>query len=41
MEYLAIAYGLIAVVLTGYTLSVWRRLMTTERERAQLESKAK
>lgn len=39
MEYLAIAYGLIAVVLIGYAFSVRRRMNAVQRERALLESK--
>ncbi len=36
MEYLTIAYALIAVVLVGYTLSVWRRTQAAQRERDRL-----
>ncbi len=39
MEYLAIAYALIAVVVIGYTLSLRQRMKTVERERARIESK--
>lgn len=38
MEYLAIAYGLIAVVLIGYAISLRRRAQAVERERARLET---
>ncbi len=39
MEYLAIAYALIAVVLVGYVLSLRQRMEAIKRERARLESK--
>jgi hypothetical protein len=39
MEYLAIAYALIAVVLIGYGVSLRRRSLAIERERARLETK--
>jgi hypothetical protein len=39
MEYLTIAYALIAVVLIGYAMSLQQRRATIERERALLESK--
>lgn len=39
MDYLAIAYGLIAVVLIGYVVSVWRRSQAVHRERDLLETK--
>lgn len=39
MEYLAIAYMLIAIVLLGYALSLWRRMQTTQHERALIETK--
>jgi hypothetical protein len=39
MEYLAIAYFLIAVVLIGYTVNLHLRARATEAERARLESK--
>jgi|GEM_PF-2470416 hypothetical protein len=39
MEYLAIAYGLIAVVLIGYAFSIRQRMSAAQRERAVLESK--
>ena len=39
MEYLAIAYSLIAVVLIGYGISLRRRAQAIQRERALLESK--
>lgn len=39
MEYLAIAYGLIAVVLIGYALSLRQRWQAIQRERALFESK--
>jgi hypothetical protein len=39
MEYLAIAYILIAMVLIGYSLSLRRRAQAAQRERARLESK--
>jgi len=39
MEYLAIAYGLIAVVLIGYVVSVRRRSQAVQRERELLETK--
>jgi CcmD family protein len=40
MEYLAIAYALIAIALVGYTLSLRTRRNAIERERARLESKS-
>jgi hypothetical protein len=39
MEYLAIAYILIAVVLVGYGISLRQRSETVRRERELLESK--
>ncbi len=39
MEYLAIAYTLIAVVLAGYSISLLRRSQSIRRERELLESK--
>lgn len=39
MEYLAIAYMLIAVVLIGYGISLRQRSETVRRERELLESK--
>jgi len=40
MEYLAIAYVLIAVVLIGYFVHLRRRMQAVERERALIEAKA-
>ncbi len=37
MEYLTLAYGLMAVVLIGYGISLWRRARAIARERARLE----
>ena len=39
MEYLALAYLLIAVVLIGYAVSLRQRMQAAERERAMLETK--
>lgn len=39
MEYLAIAYALIAIVLVGYSVNLWRRSQAIRRERELLESK--
>jgi hypothetical protein len=39
MEYLAIAYALIAVVLIGYALNLHQRMAAVERERRLIESK--
>ncbi len=39
MEYLAIAYGLIGVVVAGYAVSLWRRMQAVRRERELLETK--
>lgn len=39
MEYLVIAYVLIAVVLVGYWLSIQRRARAIQRERELLEAK--
>lgn len=39
MEYMAIAYTLIAIVLIGYAVNLRMRLRATEAERARLESK--
>ncbi len=39
MDYLLIAYALIAVVLIGYSFSLRQRARTIERERALLQSK--
>ncbi len=41
MEYMAIAYTLIAVVLIGYSVNLKMRRQSIERERARLESKNK
>ncbi len=41
MEYLAIAYLLIAVVVMGYLLSLRQRWQAVQRERALLETKNK
>jgi hypothetical protein len=41
MEYMAIAYILIAVVLVGYTLNLRIRTRAIENERARLEAKNK
>ena len=38
MEYLAIAYVLIAIVLSGYVVNLRLRTQAVERERARLES---
>lgn len=39
MEYLAMAYALIAVVLIGYAVNLRQRWQAVERERALMESK--
>jgi hypothetical protein len=39
MEYLAIAYALIAVVVIGYVISLRQRWQQVKRERDLLESK--
>ena len=39
MDYLAIAYGLIAVVLIGYAVSLWQRLHAVKSEQARLETR--
>ena len=39
MEYMAIAYILIAVVLIGYAVNLRRRTQAAENERARLEAK--
>ncbi len=39
MEYLAVAYFLIAVVIIGYIVSLRRRWQAVQRERALYESK--
>ncbi len=39
MEYMAVAYFLIAAVLTAYTISVRQRAQSVKRERELLESK--
>ncbi len=39
MEYLTIAYGLIAVVLIAYSIHLWQRMQAVKRERARIESK--
>jgi CcmD family protein len=39
MEYLAIAYALIAVVLVGYVVNLRQRMQAVERERGLIESK--
>ncbi len=41
MEYLAIAYALIAIVLVGYAINLKMRMQTIERDRARLQSKNK
>ena len=41
MEYMAIAYLLIAVVLIGYTVMLHRRTQAVESERARIEAKNK
>jgi hypothetical protein len=41
MEYLLLAYGLIAAVLIGYGASLWRRKRLVEAERARLEAVVK
>jgi Flp pilus assembly pilin Flp len=41
MEYLTIAYVLIAAVLVGYAVNLRTRLRATESERARFESKNK
>ena len=41
MEYMAVAYLLIAVVLIGYTVMLHRRTQAVESERARLETKDK
>ena len=41
MDYLIIAYGLIAVVLVAYTLSIGQRMRSIQRERSLFESKDK
>ena len=41
MEYMAIAYLLIAVVLIGYTVMLQRRTQAVESERARIEAKNK
>lgn len=39
MDYVIIAYGLIALVLMGYTIHLHWRLKNIERERASLEQR--
>ena len=39
MEYLAIAYALIVVVLIGYVVNLRQRWQAVERERALIETK--
>ena len=39
MEYLAIAYALIAVVLIGYVVNLRQRMKAVARERALIEAK--
>ena len=39
MEYLAIAYVLIAVVLIGYFVNLRQRMQAVERERALIEAR--
>lgn len=39
MEYLSIAYALIAIVLIGYAINLQRRMTAIERERASIEAK--
>ena len=41
MDYLIIAYGLIAIVLVGYALSIFQRMRTIQRDCAAVESKIK
>jgi CcmD family protein len=41
MDYLMIAYGLIAIVLVAYTFSIGRRMRAIQRDRAVYESKDK
>ena len=41
MEYMAIAYVLIAIVLIGYTMVLRKRMQAVEGERARLETKGK
>jgi hypothetical protein len=41
MEYMAVAYILIAIVLIGYTVLLRRRTQAVESERARLETKSK
>ncbi len=38
MEYLAMAYALIAIVLIGYAVNLRRRMAAVERERALIEA---
>jgi Flp pilus assembly pilin Flp len=38
MEYVAMAYALIAVVLIGYIVNLWRRMQAVERERESIEA---
>lgn len=39
MEYLIIAYVLIAAVLTGYVISLRQRTLAVERERIRIQSR--
>ncbi len=39
MEYMMIAYALIAIVLVGYGISLRQRTLAARRERQMLESK--
>lgn len=39
MDYVIIAYGLIALVLIGYTVHLHQRLTKIERERARLDKR--
>ncbi|MBI5035122.1 MAG: heme exporter protein CcmD [Chloroflexi bacterium] len=39
MEYVTIAYGLIFVVILGYSANLWRRMQAIKREQALLEAK--
>jgi hypothetical protein len=41
MDYLIIAYGLIAIVLVAYTLSIRQRMRAIQRGREMYESKNK
>lgn len=39
MEFVAVAYGLIAMVLIGYALNLRARIVAVERRRARFESR--